>query len=466
MTWPRRSAAFWTSPWNGPSRRRGRATFATRGPTSPRRRTSWATRRRSTSSKACAAPSSTLASSPPVKVLRVIARLNVGGPALHVAYLTAGLAERGYDTTLVAGTIARGEESMAFVADAHNVHVETLSELHREISPIRDLRAILRLARLIRRERPAILHTHTAKAGAVGRIAALLASTARPPIIVHTFHGHVLRGYFGPVKTFGFRLLERLLARMTTQLIAVSPEVRDDLVQLGVAPESKFAVVRLGIELDERVASDDAGRQETRRVLGIPEQAFVVGWFGRMTEVKRTPDVVRAFRGLVDAGVDGRLLLVGDGPERDGLERFAHELGVMRRCLFLGYQEEVGRYYDAVDALVLPSANEGTPVSVIESLAAARPVGATRVGGPPDVVLARLDCFSRELGSADAIDERRTELAADPDRRAQVGAAGREHVAERYAVERLVADTEELYRSLLAAKGLDRPPSADSNAAG
>src|SRR5207248_5562778 len=105
------------------------------------------------------------ASNPPVKVLRVIARLNVGGPALHVAYLTAGLAERGYDTTLVAGTIARGEESMAFVADAHNVHVETLSELRREISPIRDLRAILRLARLIRRERPTILHTHTAKAG-------------------------------------------------------------------------------------------------------------------------------------------------------------------------------------------------------------------------------------------------------------------------------------------------------------
>jgi len=401
-----------------------------------------------------------------VKVLRVIARLNVGGPALHVAYLTAGLAERGFDTILVAGTLARGEASMQSVAERRGVRIETIDELHREIAPLRDARAVMRLARLIRRERPAILHTHTAKAGAVGRIAALLAGKARPPIIVHTFHGHVLRGYFGPVKTFGFRLLERLLARMTTQLIAVSPEVRDDLVQLGVAPESKFAVVRLGIELDERVASDDAGRQETRRVLGIPEQAFVVGWFGRMTEVKRTPDVVRAFRGLVDAGVDGRLLLVGDGPERDGLERFAHELGVMRRCLFLGYQEEVGRYYDAVDALVLPSANEGTPVSVIESLAAARPVVATRVGGTPDVVRDGLDGFLVELGDVESIAERLTELAADPSRRAQMGAAGREHVRERYAVERLVADTEELYRSLLAAKGLDRPPSADSNAAG
>jgi len=400
-----------------------------------------------------------------VKILRVIARLNVGGPALHVAYLTAGLAEHGFDTILVAGTLARGEASMESAAERRGVRIETIEDLHREIAPLRDARAVMRLSRLIRRERPTILHTHTAKAGAVGRIAALLAGKARPPIIVHTFHGHVLRGYFGPVKTFGFRLLERLLARMTTQLVAVSPEVRDDLVRLGVAPESKFAVVRLGIELDERVGNGAGGRQETRRVLGIPEEAFVVGWFGRMTAVKRTPDVVRAFRSLVDAGVDGRLLLVGDGPEREGLERLAHELGVMRRCLFLGYQEEVGRYYDALDALVLPSGNEGTPVSVIESLAAARPVVATRVGGTPDVVRDGLDGFLVELGDVESIAGRLGELAADPVRRAQMGAAGKEHVRERYAVGRLVADTEHLYRSLLEAKGLNGSTHAEAQAA-
>src|SRR5436305_14832046 len=285
MPSPRRSAAFSTSPCNGTSRRPGPATFATRGRTSALRRTSLAIRRRSTSSRVCSAPSSTLASNPPVKVLRVSARLNVGGPALHVAYLTAGLAERGYDTTLVAGRIARGEESMAFVADAHNVHVETLSELHREISPIRDLRAILRLARLIRRERPTILHAHTAKAGAVGRIAALLAGGARPPIIVHTFHGHVLRGYFGRTMTFGFRTLERWLARTTTSLVAVSPEVRDDLVALRVAPASKFTVVRLGIELAHRIASVDDLRRVTRRQQGLRDDYVVVDWVGRMNAV-------------------------------------------------------------------------------------------------------------------------------------------------------------------------------------
>src|SRR4051794_28354445 len=144
----------------------------------------------------------------------------MGGPALHVAYLTAGLRERGYDTTLVAGTLARGEDSMAFVAEGLGVDVTRVQELQREISPLHDVLAVLRLARLIRRVRPQILHTHTAKAGAVGRIAALLAGDARPPIIVHTFHGHVLRGYFGPLRSRGFMLLERWLARHTTCLVA------------------------------------------------------------------------------------------------------------------------------------------------------------------------------------------------------------------------------------------------------
>jgi len=393
-----------------------------------------------------------LASSSPVKVLRVIARLNVGGPALHVAYLTAGLAERGYDTTLVAGTIARGEESMAFVADAHNVHIETLSELHREISPIRDLRAILRLARLIRRERPTILHTHTAKAGAVGRIAALLAGDARPPIVVHTFHGHVLRGYFGRTMTFGFRTLERWLARATTSLVAVSPEVRDDLVALRIAPASKFTVVRLGIDLAHRIASNDDQRRETRRQMGLRDDEFVVGWVGRMTAVKNTDRVVRALQTLVDLGVDARLLLVGDGPDRDHLERYAHELGVMKRCLFLGYQEDVARFYDAIDALVLPSVNEGTPVSVIEALAAERPAVATRVGGTPDVIRDGIDGFLVDPADNGELAARLAELAHDAPRRAAMGAAGRARVLERYAVGRLIDDIDRLYRELLATR--------------
>jgi glycosyltransferase involved in cell wall biosynthesis len=387
----------------------------------------------------------------PIKVLRVIARLNVGGPALHVAYLTAGLADRGYETTLVAGSLARGEESMASVSEGRGVRIETLPALHREIGVLRDAQAILRLARLIREERPTILHTHTAKAGAVGRIAALLAGNARPPIVVHTFHGHVLRGYFNPLTTLGFRTLERWLARVTTALVAVSPEVRDDLVKLHVAPASKFTVIRLGIELDERTDVDESVRAETRRQLGVAQDAFVVGWVGRMTAVKRTDDVVRALRGLVDRGVDAYLCLVGDGPDRDHLEQYAHELGVVKRCLFVGYQEDVARFYSAIDALLLPSVNEGTPVSVIESLAAQRPAVATRVGGTPDVIRDGVDGFLVEVGDADALSERLAELAADPARRAQMGLDGRKRVLGRYAVERLVDDVDRLYRDLLDA---------------
>ena len=375
----------------------------------------------------------------------------MGGPALHVAYLTAGLRERGYDTTLVAGSLARGEDSMAFVADGLDVQVIRIDELGREISPLRDLVATFRLARLIRRERPDILHTHTAKAGTVGRVAALLAGRRRPPIVVHTFHGHVLQGYFGPLRSLFFRLLERWLARGTTALIAVSPQVRDDLVALGVAPAERFVVVRLGIELGERVADGRNGRVESRRYLGIEGDRFTVGWIGRMTAVKRTDDVLVAFKGLRDKGIDAVLCMVGDGPDRAGLERRAHELGIVRDTLFVGYQEDVAPFYAAFDALVLPSANEGTPVSAIEALAAGRPVVATHVGGVPDVVQEGDDGFLVELGATDDLADRLARLARDPELRERMGRAGRAHVLPRYAVARLVDDVDRLYRSLLSA---------------
>lgn len=382
----------------------------------------------------------------------MIARLNMGGPALHVAYLAAGLRERGYDTTLVAGSLALGEESMSGVAERLGVPIVTVPELHREISPLRDLRSVYHVAELIRELRPQILHTHTAKAGAIGRMAAMLAGEAAPPIVVHTFHGHVLRGYFGPLRSGFFRLLEHWLARRTTALIAVSPEVRDDLVALGIAPAEKFSVVRLGIELESRVGSPEGNGHETRRLLGIPPDRFVVGWIGRMTGVKRTDDVLLAVRRLRDRGVDAVLCMVGDGPDRDAAERRAHELGIVRDSFFLGYQDDVAPFYAAFDALILPSANEGTPVSAIEALAGGRPVVATRVGGVPDVVRDGVDGFLVEPGDVDAMADRLAALAADAGLRRRMGEAGSADVHRRYSVERLLDDVDRLYRDLLAAK--------------
>ena len=383
-----------------------------------------------------------------VKVLRVIARLNMGGPTLHVSYLTEGLKERGYDTTLVAGRLARGEDSMAFAAEELGVEVIDLPSLHRDLSPLYDPISIAKMVEVIRRVRPQILHTHTAKAGAVGRFAAMLAGDARPPVVVHTFHGHVLRGYFDPAQTAFFKQVERYLAGHTTRLIAVGPEVRDDLVHLGVAPAEKFSVIRLGIDLEHRVAG--AGGAELRTLFGIPPERFVVGWIGRMTGIKRVPDVLATFRALLDRGVDGALVLVGDGPERAQLEDRARELGVGRRTAFVGYQREISPYLDMFDAFLLPSANEGTPVVAIESLAARTPVVATRVGGVPDVVREGIDGFLTEVGDIDALAGALVTLAGDADVRHRFGEAGREHVVPRYRVSRLVDDVDQLYKELIA----------------
>ncbi len=393
----------------------------------------------------------------PVRVLRLIARLNMGGPALHVAYLTRGLASRGYETTLVAGSLAHGESSMSFVAEELGVDIVPMPQLHREVSPFYDPLTVARLVRLIREVRPQILHTHTAKAGAVGRSAAVLAGDARPPILVHTFHGHVLRGYFNPASTAVFQGLERSLARVTTRLVAVSPEVRDDLVELGVAPAEKFSVIRLGIDLDGRVGNGSHGNDELRHRFGISPASFVVGWVGRMTGIKRVPDVLSAFARLRERGVDATLCLVGDGPDRELVERRAHALGVSRHTLFLGYQREIGPYYTLFDALVLSSGNEGTPAVAIESLAAGTPVVATDVGGVSDVVADGIDGILVPDGDVEAIAAALERLARDRELARRMGAAGAERVVERYQVERLVDDVDGLYRELLTNAGLPLP---------
>jgi glycosyltransferase involved in cell wall biosynthesis len=389
----------------------------------------------------------------PIRVLRVIARLNMGGPAIHVANLSAGLQSRGYQTTLVAGSLARGEDSMAFLAERLGVSVVSVPEIQREVSAIHDVRSALRVASLIRTERPHVLHTHTAKAGAIARAAALLAGEARPPIIVHTFHGHVLKGYFGPTRTAFFRRVEQTLARTADVLVAVSPEVRDELVELGVAPREKFAVIRLGIPLEERLA-DPSADADYRRLYGIPADAFVVGWVGRMTGVKDTGAVLDIVRSTREQGVDAALCMVGDGPDRVRLEQRAHELGIARSCYFVGYQEDIAGYYRLFDAFLLPSVNEGTPVSAIEALASGTPVVANRVGGVPDVVRDGVDGFLVEHGDIEGAGAKIAALAEDAKLRKKLGDAGRARVLERYAVSRLVDDVDRLYRAMLDAKGV------------
>ncbi len=389
----------------------------------------------------------------PIRDLRVIARLNVGGPSLHVSYLSEGLAHRGYATTLAAGTISEGEASMAFVAEQRGIEVESIPDLQREVAPLQDMSVVRHLREIIRRDRPHVLHTHTAKAGTVGRTAARLAGDARPPVVVHTFHGHMLKGEFSPTRTRVFRAIERTLAHHTDALVAVSPEVRDELVEMGVAPASKFAVVRLGIELSERMAGAADGAS-LRASLGIPPDRFCIGWVARMSAAKQPGDVLRTVRLLRDRGVDAALILVGDGPERARLEAQARMLDLVEGVHFVGFQNDVGPWFHAFDVLLLPSRSEGTPVSAIETLASGRPVVATDVGGTRDVVEDGVSGFIVPLGDVAAGAERLERLALDRELRDRMGAAGQARTLERYRVPRLVADIDQLYRSLLQAKGL------------
>jgi glycosyltransferase involved in cell wall biosynthesis len=380
-----------------------------------------------------------------VRIVHVIARLNVGGAALSVLELAAGQRRRGHDVLVVAGTVPTGEASMEPTADELDVPYLHLSALQREVSLRADAAAVLALRSLLRTRRPDVLHTHTSKAGTTGRIAAVLAGSSRPRASVHTFHGHVLSGYFGPRRERAYRLVEQVLAHATDRLIAVSEQVRDDLVRLHVAPRDKFAVVPYGFDLDGRVRTDPATRTAKRLELGIDDGAFVVGWAGRLTQIKRPLDLVRAA-----AAVDGSVLvLAGDGELRPDVERMARELGVEDRVRLLGYVGDMGSWYGAFDAFLLTSQNEGAPVVAIEAQAAGVPVVATNAGGTRTVVENDKTGFLVPIGDVSAIAERLEHLRDDAGERQRLGAAGAATMRERFSVERMVDDVERVYTEIL-----------------
>ena len=384
-----------------------------------------------------------------MRIVHVIARLNVGGAALHVLQLAHEQAQRGHDVVVVAGTLAAGEESMEYVADDLGVELHRLPVLQRELSPRADSAAILALRRIIRERRPSVLHTHTAKAGATGRLAALISGHARPRAIVHTYHGHVLSGYFSRRWERVFRLIERALAYASGKLIAVSEEVRDDLVRFGVARADRFAVVPYGFDLPEWNEADDESRRELRREIGAGDEAFVVGWAGRLTAIKRPLDLIRTLRALLASDVDALLVLVGDGEDRVDVEALAAELEVADRCRLVGFQKSIRPWYSSFDALLLTSANEGTPVVAIEALAAARPVVATRAGGTGTVVRNGESGYLEAIGDTQALADRLAALARDPVLRERMGEAGAEDVRARFAVGRMADEVDAIYDRLL-----------------
>ncbi|MFA4929028.1 MAG: glycosyltransferase [Patulibacter sp.] len=385
----------------------------------------------------------------PVRVLRIVARLNVGGPAHHVTLLSAGLDPERYATLLLTGETGHGEGSFEHLAEQRGVRLRRVPGLGPALRPRDDLRALLALVREVRRFRPDIVHTHTAKAGLLGRVAARLA-LGRRPIVVHTYHGHVLSGYFSPRTTAFYRGLERALGRLSTRLIGVSRATVDELVELGVARRERFSVVPIGLELDAFLRVEP-GTGPWRAELDAGPDALVLAFVGRLVPIKRVDLLIEGVRSARARGVDVRLAVVGDGELRTVLQEQAAPLGDAVR--FLGFRSDLAAIAAGTDVAVLGSDNEGTPVALIEAAAAGVPAIATDVGGVRDIVVDGVSGFVVRPGDVAALtdaiqaaDAQRSELRA-------MGRAARAHVRDRFAAPRLIADVTDLYDELLREHG-------------
>lgn len=379
-----------------------------------------------------------------IRVVRIIARLNIGGPAIQAITLTERLEPLGYETLLIRGSEATHEGSMDHLADDLGVRPLRIARMGRELG-LGDIPAFLRLVRELRRFGPDIVHTHGAKAGTLGRLAALVSGRGRPRVVVHTFHGHSLTGYFSPRRAALFTRIERLLAKATTRLIAVSEEVRDDLVRLGVAPIGHFEVIRLGLDL-ERFLIDDPARADRgaamRAALGIPPDARVVTLIARLVPIKRVDRFLALAAKLAAELDDVWFLVVGDGELRERLCAQPQP----ERVVWAGFQRDVPAVCFASDVVVLTSDNEGTPVSLIEAQAAGVPVVSTRVGGAASVVAPGSGTL---IADADDMDGFAREVRARLERETGAGNP-RAHVVQTFSLDRLVLDVDNLYRRLLA----------------
>lgn len=381
-----------------------------------------------------------------VRVLRVIARLNMGGPAHHVSLLSGMLDPDRYETLLLHGDVGPGEEALLDVAARHGAVLEEVPGLGPRLNPLRDLRALAALVRRTRSFRPDIVHTHTAKAGMLGRLAAVLSGRPRPRI-VHTYHGHVLEGYFGPVMSGLYRTLERLLGVPSDVLVGVSEATVSDLVRLGVAPRSKFRVIPIGLDLERFVEAGEEERRRFRADCGAGPHDVLLTFVGRLVPIKRVDVALRALAHARTLGAPVRLAIVGDGDLRGELEELSRALGLDGTARFLGYRPDMPAVAAGSDLAVLSSDNEGTPVSLIEAAAAARPGAATAVGGVPDVVTPATGVLV-PAGDAEGLGTAIARLAAEPQTRREMGVAARSHVLERFAAARLVRDIEALYAEL------------------
>ena len=401
----------------------------------------------------------------PIKIVRIIDRLNVGGPSKQMVWLTSGLEQARFQATLITGSCARGETDMSYLAHKAGIELLSIPSMSREIS-LRDLLVLGRLFRELVRLKPDIVDTHKSKAGALGRTAALAYKWLTPSAlrlrprrckVVHTFHGHIFQNYYGPLRTAVHVAIERLLAWLATDSIVVLSESqrREILERFRIGRPEQFRVIPLGLDLGEL---PQAERPRIRREFEVAADELLIGSVGRLTEIKNHSMLLESVARLLRQGIRGRLVIVGDGHLRERLEERARELGIAQFVRFTGLRRDVLALYPAFDIVALTSLNEGTPMTLIEAMASRRAVAVSEVGGVPDLLGVRQfrqEGFSiwergvsAQSGDIAGFAQALAFLAAHSGLRAEMGARGRRFVEGNCSRERFLRDTADLYTAL------------------
>jgi len=384
-----------------------------------------------------------------IRIFRLLSRMNVGGPSRHAVHLVNGLDKLNYQTMLAVGLPESAEGSMLRLAEESNIRAEIIACFDRPVSLWRDLIAFSEIVRHIREFRPHIVHTHTTKAGILGRIAAII---CRVPIICHTYHGHIFSGYFSEKTSQLIVSLERILARFTDRLITLTPAIKDEMLKRfrSVNPD-KMSVISLGLDLEKNLHAPLAsGRWREKH--GIPGDAFLMGMVARLVPVKNHHMMIQAMQILSDMRPNLHLALVGGGELEAALRKQVADAGLQAKVHFCGVEKEIEDVYSDLDLLVLSSKNEGTPVVIIEALASGCPVAATRVGGVEEVLehgrrgflLSQdPDQFVRDLGGL--LSEKKLQRPDEMKRR---------EIAGKYSIDSLVTNMHNLYSKILLRRGI------------
>ncbi|MBW2105160.1 MAG: glycosyltransferase family 4 protein [Deltaproteobacteria bacterium] len=393
-----------------------------------------------------------------VKVIHIITRFDKGGSAENTLLTVRGLDKKRYDIILIKGLSLESEMGVreTRVVEHNLAEVErcgirtlTISELVRKIHPLYDLKAFVSLVKIFLKENPHIVHTHTSKAGILGRWAAFF---ARVPIIVHTPHGHVFWGYFSRWKTLVFVLLERLTAHITDKIITLTEQEKRDHLRYNIASEDKFLHVHSGVDLNKffNVSVDPS---EMKRNLGIPDNAFVVGTAGRLTPVKGHRYLIKAAKEIVAIKPDIKFLFLGEGELQEELEKMASELNIRENIVFLGWRPDVAEVMSMFDIFALPSLNEGMGRVLVEAMALAKPIVASNIGGIPNLIMQGKNGLLVPVADAKALASGIEFLMTNPKKRGEMGSAGKKIAAD-YSVDSMMQKIDQLYLELLKKKNV------------